>query len=125
MNGIRITGPGYGNPGLSRASKTANNIKNKGFSEHLNRLIQSERIKMSKHATSRLESRNMELTDRDRELLDEAIGEMEAKGTKNGLVIIEDKAMVLNVPCRTVITVMDIGGARGNVFTNIDGAVIK
>lgn len=131
--GIKLTGVGYVKPpgtdknninNQAETGKKAFQTSKSGFSDQLQHLIQSGEIKLSKHAASRLESRNMELSDGERTMLRQAINDMQAKGTKNGLVIIEDKAVVVSVPNRTVITVLDTQGARGNVFTNIDGAVI-
>jgi len=39
-------------------------------------------------------------------------------------VLTQDAALIVNVRNRTVITALDRSSANGNVFTNIDGAVV-
>ncbi|MGN0306637.1 MAG: flagellar protein, partial [Lachnospiraceae bacterium] len=46
------------------------------------------------------------------------------KGIKESLVMVDQLAFIVNVPSQTVITAMDQNQTDGNIFTNIDGAVI-
>ncbi len=54
----------------------------------------------------------------------DAIDKADAKGIEDTLVITNDAALIVNVKNRTVITALDKNAMSGNVFTNIDGAVI-
>lgn len=47
-----------------------------------------------------------------------------AKGARESLVLMDDKAFVVSVRNRTVITAVDGENMKENVFTNIDSAVI-
>ena len=56
--------------------------------------------------------------------VNEAIDKADANGIDDTLVLTKDAALIVNVKNRTVITAMDRAQMTGNVFTNIDGAVI-
>ena len=81
-------------------------------------------VKFSKHAESRLETRNINLTDEQKSKLNEAINKANAKDVKDSLVLVDDIAFVVNVKNKTVVTVMNKDEMKENVFSNIDGAVI-
>lgn len=86
--------------------------------------ILQDRLKVSGHAQTRMQSRNLEI---DRAQWDRVLGGVEkaaAKGAKDSLVMVDDVALVVSVKNRTVITMMDREQLRENVFTNIDSAVI-
>lgn len=83
-----------------------------------------EPLKFSKHATSRLADRNIELTGSQMDRLIEGTWKAGAKGIKDSLVMVDNLAFIVNVPNKTVITAMDQTLADENIFTNIDGAVI-
>lgn len=82
------------------------------------------RLKFSKHAQQRLESRNIELNDADLSSLQQAVELAERKGSHDSLVLLRDLAFIVNVTNRTVVTALEGKGTEGNVFTNIDSAVI-
>ena len=84
----------------------------------------SEAIKFSKHAASRLEDRNIVMTNEQLERLNEGTARAQQKGIKDSLVMVDSLAFIVNVPNRTVVTAMDQTDANDNIFTNIDGAVI-
>ncbi len=81
-------------------------------------------IKFSKHASMRLNDRNITLSAEQNERLENAVKEADNKGMNESLVLVDDLAFIVNVPNRTVITAMEQGETNSNVFTNIDGAVI-
>lgn len=81
-------------------------------------------LKFSKHAASRLEDRNITMTDEQLSRLNEGTAKAQEKGIQNSLVMIDSLALIVNVPNRTVVTAMDQTDAKDNIFTNIDGAVI-
>lgn len=85
---------------------------------------QTGEVKFSKHAVNRLAERNIELTDKQMERLQEGTMKAGAKGINESLVIVDQLAFIVNVPNNTVITAMNQTEANENVFTNIDGAVI-
>lgn len=97
----------------------------KGFDSVLKqKLEESEEIKFSKHAELRLQSRNISLTQAQKDKMKEAVARAESKGVRDSLVLMDNLAFVVNVKNRTVITAANSNELKENVFTNIDGAVI-
>ncbi len=56
--------------------------------------------------------------------LETAVSQVNAKGGKDSLVMLDDTALVISVKNETVVTVVDRTQLKNNVFTNIDSAVI-
>ena len=81
-------------------------------------------LKFSAHAMQRLKDRKIELSPALMGKVNEAIDKADAKGLSDALVLTNEAAMIVSVKNRTVVTAMDRNALSGNVFTNIDGAVI-
>ena len=81
-------------------------------------------MKFSAHASQRLKDRRIEMGPELMARINEAVDKAEAKGVEDTLILTKDAALIVNVKNRTVITAMDRSSLSGNVFTNIDGAVI-
>ena len=81
-------------------------------------------LKISAHAQARLSSRNIELDAQDWEKIQQGVEKAAAKGAREALVLSDKAALVVSVRNRTVITAVDPGGMKDNVFTNIDAAVV-
>jgi flagellar operon protein len=81
-------------------------------------------VRFSKHASERLESRNISLTDEQSSRLENGVDQAKNKGINESLVLVDSLAFIVNVPNRTVVTAMDQAETQSNIFTNIDGAVI-
>lgn len=81
-------------------------------------------LKFSSHATQRLKERKIELDQATMTKVSDAVERADSKGVQDTLVLTGKAALIVNVPNRTVVTAMDRGSLDGNVFTNIDGAVI-
>ena len=79
-------------------------------------------LKFSKHANERLISRNIDLTDSQKERLQSAVKAAEAKGIKESLVMMDNLAFIINVKNNTVVTA--VTGGEERIFSNIDGAVV-
>ena len=88
------------------------------------KLEASSELKFSKHATQRLDDRNIELTQEQSQRLEEGVQKASAKGITDSLVLVDTLAFIVNVPNQTVVTAMDQTESDENIFTNIDGAVI-
>lgn len=93
-----------------------------GLSKDLNQL--REPLKFSSHASQRLKERNIKMDSAMMAKVSDAVDKADAKGIEESLVLTPDAALIVSVKNRTVITAMDRGSMSGNVFTNIDGAVI-
>ena len=84
----------------------------------------AENVKFSKHAANRLSDRNIELTDKQLERLNDGTKKAGEKGIRDSLVLVDQLAFIVNTKSNTVITAMDQTEADENIYTNIDGAVI-
>jgi flagellar operon protein len=87
-------------------------------------LAKSAELKFSAHAQQRIQSRNIQLSTQDLARLSQGVAQAAAKGSRESLVLKDDLAFVVSVKNSTVITAVDAGSMKGNVFTNIDSAVI-
>lgn len=85
---------------------------------------QTGELKFSKHASERLLSRSIELSDDQLKRLNDGAVKAGQKGIRDSLVIVDELAFIVNVPNQTVVTAMDSTQTNENVFTNINGAVI-
>jgi len=81
-------------------------------------------LKFSAHASQRLRERKIAMDPITMAKVSDAVDKAEAKGIEDTLVITSDAALIISVKNRTVVTAMDKNSLSGNVFTNIDGAVI-
>ncbi len=118
--------PGIGNIGNNKNS--TNNVEREhsiDFSEILSQqLNKNTEVKFSKHAMDRLESRDIHMTDEQKQKLNESVDKAAAKNVRDSLIMMDDLAFVVNVRNKTVVTVVNKEEMKENVFTNIDGAVI-
>lgn len=107
--------------------KNIQNYKNNktSFADILNGEIKSQELKISGHAKARMEERGISLDENTKAKLEDAVDRADRKGAKECLVMTEKAAFVVSVKNRTVITAVDENSMRGNVFTNIDSAVLS
>ena len=103
---------------------TVGQTTNSPFSKVLDAKLPSQGVKFSQHAQDRLRARNITLTANDLANLEGAVNSVAQKGGKESLVMMGDSALVVSIKNRTVVTAMDRAQMKGNVFTNIDSAVI-
>jgi len=86
--------------------------------------ILADRLKVSGHAQTRLQSRNIEMNSAQWDRVVGGVERAAQKGSRESLVMVDDVALVVSVKNRTVITAVDKAQLKDNVFTNIDSAVI-
>ena len=84
----------------------------------------NEKLKFSKHATQRLESRGISLSDEQNIRLQSGVEKASAKGINESLVLVDSLAFIVNVPNKTVVTAMDQTETQSHVFRNVGGGVI-
>jgi flagellar operon protein len=95
----------------------------RSFNDIFSRAVdQSERLKFSKHAEVRLNSRDVELTPDQLKRVEDGVRAAANKGVADSLVLVDGYALVVNTRSRTVITAMQ--STESKIYTNIDGAVI-
>ena len=113
-------------PLLPTAAKptAGGNQKNGGFAEILERQLESKAVGFSRHARERMDGRGIHLNDTDLARLDGAVDRVAAKGGREALVLLDDKALIVSVKHRQVVTVLDSTQLKENVFTHIDSAII-
>lgn len=110
----------------SSSIKENEQSKESSFKELLNeKQAQINALSFSKHATERIEQRNIDIDESVEDKLNEALEQAKDKGLKNVLVMIDSSAFILNTLSNKVITALNNSELKGNIFTNIDGAVIK
>ena len=86
--------------------------------------VLQDQLKVSGHAKTRLESRNIQLGQDEWDRVLKGVNQAAAKGAKESLVMVDNVALVVSIKNRTVITAVDQSNLKDNVFTNIDSAVI-
>ncbi len=113
---------------LAANQKNANGAKNNAplgtsFEEILaKQKQQASGLKFSKHASERLEDRDIDMTDEQLERLETGAKKAGLKGINESLVMVDGMAFIVNIKNNTVITA--VTGDDEMVFSNIDGAVI-
>ena len=73
----------------------------------------AQKLSFTKHAQMRMSERNITLTERHLERLD-----------KDTLILMDQMAFIVSGINNTVVTAINGDDIEGNVFTNIDGAVV-
>lgn len=81
-------------------------------------------VKFSNHAEQRLQQRGINVDGQMIQKLQGAIDQAAQKGAKDSLVLVNNIAMIVNIPSRTVVTAMTDQAMHSNIFTKIDSAVI-
>jgi flagellar operon protein len=108
-----------------RPDRSAPDTEGASFKEMFAREIAGERgVHFSKHASARLYSRGIELSETETARLADAIDKAETKGSRETLVLADKYALVVSVKDRTVVTAFDRDHLREGVVTSIDSAVI-
>ncbi len=87
-------------------------------------MLDAKMLKFSHHAEVRMQQRGIKLQPESLTKIINAVEEAASKGAQDTLIVFRDIAMIVNVPSRTVVTAMDGGQMRSNVFTHIDSAII-
>lgn len=112
----------------NKAVKNAENISST-FKDILNEKFQKEKVDnevvFSKHANERIIERNIDVSADVTDKLNEAAEQAKDKGLKNVLVMIDNQAFIISTMNNKVITAVNSNDLKENIFTNIDGAVIK
>ena len=86
--------------------------------------IDDHKISFSRHAQSRITSREIEITESEMTQLEKGIEKAFEKGAKNSLIIINKTAFIVSIENKTVITILDQDSIKEKVFTDIDSAVL-
>ncbi len=116
-----VEGAGIKN-GLTKITRFG---RDASFSEVLKaRLEHQAGLKFSAHAMDRLNERGINLEHNELQRLSDAVLRAEEKGGNDSLILINDKAFIVSIKNRTVITALAGESIKNNVFTNIDSTLI-
>lgn len=121
MNKISIQHVPF-HPHIQQNNQTTR-TQTKSFAEFLQK-AQSPTLKISKHATERMQERNIEISEYEWEQLQVKVGEALQKGVQQPLVVMDQAAFVVSAKNNTVITVVDRQEMKSQIFTNIDGTIV-
>jgi len=88
------------------------------------KLDQGNEVKFSAHAIRRMEERHLDLNAGTLDRLNQGMRDLDAKGSVNSLIMMDETAFVVSVKNKTVVTAVDKMGQANNVFTNIDSVAI-
>ncbi|HOV40212.1 MAG TPA: TIGR02530 family flagellar biosynthesis protein [Oscillospiraceae bacterium] len=119
-----------GNSSDSTDRQSTNSAQNSPFAKTLKEQLEKQtvlnsKVEFSKHALDRVAERNIDLTENNTlERLDKAVEAAQQKGANDALVLIDSTAFLVSVKNNKVITTVSADDLQGNVFTNIDSAVI-
>jgi flagellar operon protein len=81
-------------------------------------------LNVSRHAVKRIDDRGLDLSEMDAQRFIRAVDQLRAKGSREALVVMGDRAFVVSVKNGTVVTALSGNDIDGRVFTNIDSAVV-
>jgi len=109
---------------LAPKTGSSGQVTGPSFASVLDTKLPAQGVKFSQHAQDRLKARNIIFSAHDLANLEGAVNSVAQKGGKESLVMMGDAALVVSVKNRTVVTAMDRSQMKGNVFTNIDSAVV-
>lgn len=108
--------------GLKKINRSGADLS---FSDVLKtRLERDAGLKFSAHAVERLHERGITLEGNELARLSGAVAQAEEKGATDSLILIDDKAFIVSIRNRTVVTAMIGDTITNNVFTNIDSTVL-
>jgi len=92
------------------------------FADVLASTQQSDDLKLSSHALTRMKQRGMELSPTDMNTIGQAVTRAQEKGAKEAYVMYGDHGYVVSVPNRTIITAMM--NQTETIVTHVDSVVV-
>lgn len=117
--------PVQGTGTLQKSSVSSHAADSTAFRRELDSLIKPESagLVFSRHAQKRLDMRGINFTREGLRRIEAAVDKAREKGSRDAVILADTLALVVNVPSRTVVTVMDRENMQESVVTNIDSAV--
>ncbi|WP_407676480.1 TIGR02530 family flagellar biosynthesis protein [Perspicuibacillus lycopersici] len=100
------------------------NVETASFATHLQDALTDSCLTISKHAKSRLDDRNIEISSTEWKEISERVSEAKKMGVNESLVLVNDAALIVSAKNQTVITAMNRKEAASQIFTNINGTII-
>lgn len=81
-------------------------------------------LRFSAHALERMTQRGIDLSPVELDQLQNAVQSAADKGSRSSLVVLDERAFIVSVANRTVVTALDGEGLKDQMITDIDSAVI-
>ena len=106
--------------GLQTSEPPKSQARTKDFED----ILATADINISKHAARRLSRRGIDVSSVQADRLVSAIDTASQKGAKTSLVLMEELALVVRIPERTVVTAMSPSAMRDGIVTQIDSAIV-
>ncbi|MBY0088783.1 flagellar protein [Brevibacillus sp. M2.1A] len=129
MNHFRVGQP-YFPPKTNHVAKATaqtapgnNTLFQQYLTESIGAVTKAEPLSFSQHAVNRLQERGITLERQQMERLESAVEKAAAKGARESLIMMDNVAYVVSIVNRKIITAVDDGSMKDNVFTNIDSAI--
>ncbi|MBO8130549.1 MAG: hypothetical protein H0Z29_03405 [Candidatus Marinimicrobia bacterium] len=105
--------------------KQMENKKNLCFQDVLKTKVEGlNGLKFSAHAIKRLEERNIDLNSDEIRRLREGVNMVGEKGARNSLILMGNRAFIVSVKNKVIVTALTEERLKGNVFTNIDSVAV-
>ncbi len=105
--------------------KGSEKIEENSFAHALGEEIRRRQVDFSAHAIRRLESRQIDVAENEKiERLNRGVELAAERGSEESLILVDSTAFVVSVKNNKVITTLSTDDLKGNIFTNIDSAVI-
>jgi len=92
------------------------------FRDLLSQTIEKN-VSFSKHAHIRAAERKIDIGEGELDRLSDACDRASQKGIRDALIVMNDSAFIVNAGSKVIVTVVDRNELKGNIFTNIEGAV--
>lgn len=86
--------------------------------------VSGDGLTFSKHLNDRINRRHLEMGPERLARLTDAVDRASDKGARDSVVLLDNLALLVNVPSRTVVTAMETEKMKHGVFTNIDAVVV-
>lgn len=113
---------GVTNQTIENKTNTVNQKIDRTFHSFLTESLQTQtpstEMKISNHAQKRMEERGIQLNQSDLTTIEDAVEELNQKGSKNSLIVYKNMALVTSINNRTIITAMNANEME--TITNID-----
>lgn len=110
--------------GQTVSSSQKTDLGKDSFAQILQEAVQQNGLSFSKHALQRMDARQIEVSPQLLSQMNDAVEKARSKGVRDALILSGSTAFIVNVPSSTVVTTMNGGEMKENIFTNIDGAVM-
>ncbi|WP_062048723.1 TIGR02530 family flagellar biosynthesis protein [Bacillus sp. JCM 19034] len=105
---------------VKNINREKSNFKNVFQSE----LDNFQKLIITKHAKSRIESRNILIDDKKWLEIEQKMTEAKEKGLKESVVITDEATLLVNAQTHTVITALLRSEAKDQIFSNINGTIL-